>query len=88
MEKHLLSKSTFIRAMQCTKSLYLYKHHYDLRDPLSKETLAIFKRGGDVGVLAQNLFPGGIDASPKHYTQLSDSVKKTKDLMDAGTEVI
>lgn len=29
-----LSKSTFIRGLQCEKSLYLYKHHYKLKDPI------------------------------------------------------
>ena len=31
-----LSKSTFIRGLQCEKSLYLYKHHYKLKDPTPK----------------------------------------------------
>ena len=88
MEKHLLSKSTFIRALQCMKSLYLYKNHYALRDPLSPEKLAIFKRGTNVGVLARKLFPGGIDASPSHPSKLPQAVIKTKELIGAGAEII
>ena len=35
MVKYQLSKSTFIRGLQCEKSLYLYKKHYNLKDPTS-----------------------------------------------------
>jgi hypothetical protein len=58
--KHVLSKSTYIRGVQCIKSLYLYNNNPELRDPLSKEQQAIFARGIDVGKIAQNLFPGGM----------------------------
>lgn len=33
MRKYRLSKSTFIRGLQCEKSLYFYKHHYKIKDP-------------------------------------------------------
>jgi hypothetical protein len=56
----MLSKSLFIRGLQCIKSLYLHKKRPYLRDKLSSETLAKFKRGHKVGVLARDLFPGGI----------------------------
>ncbi|MCF8366717.1 MAG: DUF2779 domain-containing protein [Bacteroidales bacterium] len=85
MEKHLLSKSTFIRGVQCLKSLYLYKNRYFLRDKLSPEQLAKFKRGTDVGVFAQNLFPGGIDCKPKSPSQYRMSVEKTREIIQ-GTQ--
>ena len=37
MEKAILSKSTFIRGQQCAKSLYLYKHHSNLKDAISPQ---------------------------------------------------
>jgi hypothetical protein len=45
MEKPVLSKSTFIRGLQCEKSLYLYKHNYNLRDGISSQLQAIFNQG-------------------------------------------
>jgi hypothetical protein len=54
----ILSKSTFIRGLQCEKSLYLHKKRPFLRDRLSPEQLAKFSRGTNVGVYAQELFPG------------------------------
>lgn len=45
------------------KAFFLYKNHPYLRDSLSKEKQLIFKRGTDVGIFAQQLFPGGIDVT-------------------------
>ncbi len=80
MGKHLLSKSSFIRGVQCEKHLYLYKYHYNEMDQLSDMQKAIFKRGTDVGILAQQLYPNGIDASPATPFEYDKAVKLTKEL--------
>lgn len=77
MEKHRLSKSTFIRSTQCLKSLYLHKRRPFLRDRLSAEQLAKFKRGTDVGILAQQLFPGGVNLQPKSPAQYRKAIADT-----------
>ncbi len=77
MGKHVLSKSTYIRGLQCQKSLYLNKHRPFLRDKLSPEQLARFRRGTNVGVLARELFPGGVDMSPKSPSQYQSKVIDT-----------
>ncbi|MGZ4103478.1 MAG: DUF2779 domain-containing protein [Bacteroidia bacterium] len=87
-EKHLLSKTSFLKSVQCPKAFFLYKKHYNLRDPLSAEKQSIFNRGHKVGNLAQTLFPGGIDVSPTHVFKFADSVEKTKELIASGQEVI
>lgn len=88
MEKHILSKSTFIKGHQCLKALYLHKKRPFLRDKLSSEQRAKFKRGHEVGALAQALFPGGIDVSPKSPSQYQKSVIRTQELIAAGQQVI
>ena len=88
MQKHILSKSTFIRGMQCEKSLYLNKHAKNLRDPLTPEQEAIFSQGTNVGELAQGLFPGGVDCSPESYYNFQESVAKTQQEIEKGTKVI
>ena len=88
MEKHILSKSTYIKGEQCLKQLYLHKKRPFLRDRMPAERLAIFSRGTNVGIYAQELFPGGIDAGPKHPSQYKKAVLKTAELIDAGQEVI
>lgn len=79
MEKHVLSKSTFIRGNQCLKSLYLNKKRPFLRDKLSPEQLEKFRRGHNVGFLAQKLFPGGVDFRPKSPSQYQKAVLQTRD---------
>lgn len=88
MEKHILSKSTFLRGLQCTKSLYLYKNFIQLRDPVSAEQQSIFSRGSNVGILAQQLFPGGTDATPVRRSDNLAAVARTQELIAAGAEII
>ncbi|NPD44264.1 hypothetical protein [Lentimicrobium sp. S6] len=88
MEKHILSKSTFIKGYHCPKSLYLYKKRPFLRDKLTAEQRAKFKRGHHVGDLAQEIFSGGIDVSPKSPSQYQKSVLRTSELIEQGQEII
>ena len=78
MAKHVLSKSSFIRGLQCHKSLYLNKYHQEVKDPLSLEQQQAFKRGHNVGDLAQNLFPGGVMAKTKSFSRSTKSLPKRK----------
>jgi len=88
MEKHVLSKSTFIRGCQCEKSLYLNKEHPELRQEISEHLQAIFDRGHRIGELAQQLFPGGVNAKPSTPFLYQQSVKETREYIDADCEVI
>ena len=74
---HILSKSTYIKGEQCEKALYLFKNRPFLRDKLSMEQRAKFKRGTDVGILAQQLFPGGINMTPNSPSQFGKKVTET-----------
>ena len=55
MANSRLYKSTFIRGLQCEKSLYLYKHHYKLKDPTPTSLKVVFDQGTNIGLLAQEL---------------------------------
>lgn len=88
MSSHLLSKSSFIRGVQCEKHLYLYKYHYNEMDKVSEMQEAVFKRGTDVGKLAQQLFPDGIDASPKSAFEYSKAIAETKELIQKKQKII
>ena len=74
---HILSKSTYIKGLQCEKALYLTKKHPYLRDKLSLEKRAKFQRGTDVGILAQQYFPGGVNMAPNSPSQFPKRVKET-----------
>lgn len=91
MEKHILSKSSFIAGLQCEKRLYLYKNGRRFgieRDEIDAGTQARFDTGTDVGVLAQGLFPGGVDASPANPWEYQKSVALTSKLIAQGETVI
>ena len=86
---HILSKSTYIKGEQCEKALYLFKNRPFLRDKLSMEQRAKFKRGTDVGILAQQLFPGGINMTPSSPSQFSKKVVETlKNLTNPAVNVM
>ena len=84
----MLSKSKVIRGLQCKKSLWLYKHQYNLQDQVDAAQQAIFDTGQDVGVLAQQLWPGGIDATEGHEYPNVLCAKQTQRLLEDGQHVI
>lgn len=86
--KAILSKSTFIKGLQCVKQLYLYKHHYNWQDQISDMQQSVFDRGHRVGALAQTLFPKGIDASPSSPRAYAKAIEHTKELIKNGTKII
>jgi hypothetical protein len=57
-------------------------------DELSHMQKAIFKRGTNVGELAQKLYPGGIIAAEGDPPNYENAIRKTKELIDNGTKVI
>lgn len=57
-------------------------------DQLSEMQKAIFKRGTDVGKLAQQLFPSGIDASPNSQFEYDKAVKLTRKLLNDKQKII
>ncbi len=61
-----ISKSAFIKGLQCLKALYFYKNNYKDRDIPSAELLKRFQIGIDFGLLALNFFPNGYDCTPKN----------------------
>jgi len=54
-----LSKSTFLKGLQCHKSLWLHKSSPNLKTPPDASSQALFNMGQEVGKLAQKLFPEG-----------------------------
>jgi hypothetical protein len=57
-------------------------------DEFSEMQKAIFQRGTNVGVLAQELFPGGVDTSPKNHFDYSNCLKKTIKEINVGSKII
>ncbi|MBL7929631.1 MAG: hypothetical protein JNL47_09230 [Bacteroidia bacterium] len=86
--KHLLSKSSYLRSLQCSKSLYLYKFHYNKRDPLPEALKVRFQKGHDIGALAREKFPGGINCQPPQPWDYRNSILQTQELIEKKFPVI
>jgi len=86
---HSLSKSLYIRGLQCHKSLYLEKFHRDLKGGVADETQRLFDIGHAVGETAQGLFPGGvlIPYIDSRYG-ISEQVRLTREAMERGAGTI
>jgi hypothetical protein len=82
-----LSKSLFIRGLQCHKSLYLEKFHPELKVETSAETQALFDSGHRVGEAAHGLFPGGI-LVPYIENNIAEQLRQTQEAMNNKTKVI
>ena len=77
-----LSKSLFIKGLQCHKMIYLQKYNPELKDEISDSQEAIFAGGRDVGILAWELFPGGVEIPYEglsHQEQLDLTQQKIKE---------
>ena len=55
-----ISKSQYIRGLQCDKSLWLLKNRPELRE-VSKESESLFKNVISVGELVKELFQNGTE---------------------------
>lgn len=86
----MLSKSKYIKGLQCEKRLWLDKHATQLRDQMTASQEALFAQGSDVGALAQVLFPNGFDATPDFSKPngIAVGLLQTKEQVALGAEVI
>ncbi len=82
-----LSKSQYIRGLQCHKSLWLYKNNPELRDTPDAQTESSFNIGYKVGDLAKELFPHGIEIE-FDVSNFNGMIQQTKELILNGTKVI
>lgn len=88
IEKHTLSKTTFMYGCQCPKRLWLHKKKPSLKDERTEEQEQVFARGTNVGLLAQSLFPNGVDASPPNPWSYQQSVRDTAKYIRNGHHII
>ncbi len=75
-----ISKSQFLKGIQCLKSLYLLKYHPELIPEIDESQEALFQSGKEVGVIARGLFPGGVEI-------VFDAENFSKQLEQTKTEI-
>ncbi|WP_346746325.1 DUF2779 domain-containing protein [uncultured Campylobacter sp.] len=81
-----LSKSLYIRGLQCEKSLWLKKKKPGVLQAPDDGAQAIFDTGTSVGELACELFSGG--ERIKYTGDFNAQIAKTKELIENGAKVI
>ena len=82
-----LSKSQYIRGLQCHKFLWLYKNNPELRDAPDHTQESLFNTGYNVGELAKDLFHNGVEIK-FDADNFNGMINKTKELIASDTEVI
>jgi hypothetical protein len=85
---HILSKTTYMRGRQCPKALWLYKNRRELVPPVDPARQAIYDSGTAVGLLAQQLFPGGVDCTPESARDFAPAIEATQRAIAQGATVI
>lgn len=74
-----LTKSRFVAGTQCPKRLYLQVHQPELAAQPTAADQAIIEQGRQVGVLARQLFPGGIEV--RSDAGLGEAIRATRELL-------
>ena len=89
MSKRFLSKTNYLRGLQCPKLLWTHYKSKKTIPEVSPGTQAIFDQGHKVGDLAKELFPDGIDVEWDQnflsvLKQSRELLNKRKPLFEAG----
>jgi hypothetical protein len=79
-----LTKSRFVAGCQCPKRLYFQVHQPELAAVPDAASKAVMEQGREVGLLARQLFPGGVEISSDGG--LDQAIRTTRELV-ANREV-
>ncbi len=82
-----LSKSLYIKGLQCPKSLWLDRYRPEVRDEISASQERVFNNGIAVGRLARSLFPCGIEI-PHEGSTYEEKVQVTAALIGEGVTTL
>jgi predicted RecB family nuclease len=74
-----ISKTKFAAGQQCLKRLYFQVHQPELAAQPDAATEAIMQQGHEVGMLARQLFPGGVEVSSEGG--LDQAIRSTRELV-------
>lgn len=83
---HLLSKSKYIRGLQCDRALWLDVHEPRLAR-YTAEQMRRFDRGRDFEYAFKSTFPDGIDLSAELKRNVDLYPARTAELLDKGDDV-
>jgi len=82
-----LSKSRFQKGLQCEKALWLSVNQPEAGQAVTEAQQWIFDQGHEVGMLARELFPGGIEVAEDHFHS-AEALETTARLLAEGTRIL
>jgi uncharacterized protein DUF2779 len=74
-----ISKSRFMAGVQCLKRLYWQVHQPELAGTPDTAAVAIMEQGREVGLLARQMFPGGVEVDGS--AGLDEAIRITRELV-------
>ena len=82
-----ISKSQYLKGLQCSKALWYYRHRRDLYPEIPEAKQRLFDSGHEVGHLAQAYFENGIEITEKYY-QIDSAIASTMRAVSHGYESV
>ena len=82
-----LSKSQYLKGLQCPKALWLHRHRPDLVPPISEQKQWLFDSGHEVRILAQTCFDNGQLINEAYY-EIDKAIISTKRVAVGGRDAI
>ena len=82
-----LSKSQYCKGKKCLKALWLYQHKKDVADLPDEFQKNITHQGTEVGKLATQYFPGGVEIT-EDYTEPEKAIQKTQAALKENAKAI
>jgi hypothetical protein len=80
---HRISKSQYLKGLQCHKALWCYRHRRDLYPEIPEAKQRLFDSGHEVGRLAQAYFENGIAITEKYY-EIDKAIAATVTAVNQG----
>ena len=83
----IISKSQYLKGLQCPKALWLYRHRPDLKPEVSPALQHLFDSGHEVGLLAQKYFEGGVEIVEAYY-KIAATIRTTEEVVAQNSPAI
>ncbi|MDA9074058.1 DUF2779 domain-containing protein [Amylibacter sp.] len=82
-----ISKSQYVRGLQCNKALWLFRNRKDLQLEPSSAKKDILEVGNLIGKLAMDNYLTGVEVT-NEYWDINGAIKATKKYIDDGNNII
>lgn len=82
-----ISKSQYLRGIQCPKALWLYRNRPDLKPDISEAQQRIFDTGHEIGEMAKSYYQNGIEIDCEYY-EIDKAIELTEEFIAGGNRIL